>query len=134
MLYLSALCLSRLVHIHTYNITGWLLWILEPCVEYSIEPVWEGTSEYNKTADGVLCDVVYRLYQGVLYLQKVNRALRYTRNCNFIYARKKSTTFSATIFTKFTNDQKHYVQISYTEFHAVRTVNVESKTYIQFRP
>jgi hypothetical protein len=46
---------------------------------------------------------------------------RYTRTCNIIWARKKSTIFRAPTFT---NTQRHYVQISYIEFYRNLTINV----------
>jgi hypothetical protein len=59
-------------------------------------------------------------------LSKHKMALQYTRECNFIYAWKKSTAFPAPILTKLTNAQRRYMQISYSEFHLSRTINVES--------
>jgi len=38
---------------------------------------------------------------------------------------QKSIAFAAPIFTKLTNVQQHYVQITYTNFHPNRTIYVE---------
>ena len=43
-----------------------------------------------------------------------------------MYTHKKSTAIPALIFTKISNAQQRYSQISDTEFYSNRTINVES--------
>jgi hypothetical protein len=69
-------------------------------VECSIESVWEGASEDDKTANGVPCDVT-RLHQSVLYLQNAIR----------LYG-----TWVTVILFRPIRKVRHYVQICYTEF------------------
>jgi len=58
--------------------------------------------------NGVNCDLVHRLYQGVV-LSKCDVVLRYTHKFNFIYTHKKSMAFPAPMYIKLTNAQQHYV-------------------------
>jgi hypothetical protein len=51
----------------------------------------------------------------------------------FIGASHKSTTFPAPMFVKFINAQQHYVQISYTDVHPNRTINVGLKVRTEIR-
>jgi hypothetical protein len=44
--------------------------------------------------------------------------------CNCMYTRKKRMVLNPPIFTTLKNTQKHYVQISYTEFSENRTIYV----------
>ena len=74
-------------------------------------------------ANVVLCDVA--IIQHGISTPESHTVSRYMHKCNFIYAHKKSAAFSAPIFAKLTNAQKHYAQISYTEFHPHRKINVE---------
>jgi hypothetical protein len=60
--------------------------------------------------------------------------LQYARQYNFIYARKICAVVPADIFTKFTNDQRHFVQITNTEFHPTRAINMESMNRREFKP
>ena len=60
-----------------------------------------------------------------LFASRFHAVTRYTHERNFIYDRKTSRAFSASIFTKCTHAYQHYVQIS-TEFDPNRIVNVES--------
>lgn len=51
---------------------------------------------------------------------------RCTHRCNLTHAHKNSTDLPAPIFfTKLAGAQEHYGQISCTEFHPDRTINVE---------
>jgi hypothetical protein len=51
---------------------------------------------------------------------------RYYFKRNFIYAHKKGMAFPEPIRTKLINVQWHYVEISHTELHQNRPINVES--------
>jgi len=54
---------------------------------------------------------------------------------NFIYACQKSMAFSKPIFAKFTYVQRHYIQMSHTEFHCVNLpINMESAIINSFTP
>ena len=46
----------------------------------------------------------------------------------------KCTAFHALILTRFTNEQHHYMQISYIEFHRNRNIYVESADRNSFKP
>ena len=50
-------------------------------------------------------------------LSKWNTVLRYTRENDVIYSRKKRTAFPEPIFTKLKVTRQYYMQICYTEFH-----------------
>jgi hypothetical protein len=54
--------------------------------------------------------------------------------CNLIHARKKSVALPTAIFTKFTNAQRHYEQISYIDFHKNRETIAESTYRNYFTP
>jgi len=54
----------------------------------------------NNLANHIFCDVQYGIYEGVLYFPKYHKALRNTRKCNFIYARKCAVNLPRLIFTK----------------------------------
>jgi hypothetical protein len=47
---------------------------------------------------------------------------------------KKSATFVVAIFMKFTDYRQHYVRVSYTEYRASGTINVETAGRISFTP
>jgi hypothetical protein len=51
---------------------------------------------------------------------------QHTHKCNFSYVHKKYRAFPAPIFTKLFNVQYYNVQISYTDFHSHREINVEN--------
>jgi len=53
---------------------------------------------------------------------------------NLIYTRKKSAALPMAIFSKFTNVQRHYEQISYIEFHRNWKTNEKVRPEIHFRP
>jgi hypothetical protein len=65
--------------------------------------------KYKETVNGVLCDAVNRVDEGVLYFQNVIWVLNYTHNYNSIYTHKKSTAFLAPIFMKLKNAQHNYI-------------------------
>jgi hypothetical protein len=68
----------------------------------------------QKIVNGVLRD------KGVLYSKNVIHTVsRYTRECHFIEA------VSAWIFTQLKHALQQYAQISYTEFHPKRKINVK---------
>ena len=50
----------------------------------------------------------------------------YMHICNFTYAHKKVQHSLPPIFTKPTNNQQHYVQTLYADFHPHWKINVES--------
>lgn len=51
-------------------------------------------------------------------LPEFHTILVYTHKCSFFYAHEKSMYFHASICTKLINDQQHFSQISFTEFHS----------------
>jgi hypothetical protein len=55
--------------------------------------------------NGVHCDLVHRLYQGVV-LSKCDVVLWYTHKFNFIYTHKKIIAFPAPVYIKLTNVQQ----------------------------
>jgi hypothetical protein len=63
------------------------------------------------------CEVVHRLYSGVLYLQNAVGFCSMHNECNLIYPSKRSLVFPVVIFMELTDGQCHYVQSSYAEFH-----------------
>jgi len=64
-------------------------------------------------------DVVHILYPRCSLLGRYPTISRYIRNFNLIYTHKKIVAFPVTVFTK-----QHFMQIFYTEFRSIRTVNV----------
>jgi hypothetical protein len=72
--------------------------------------------------------VTYHTYFTLAFFtSKYRMVLRYTYKCIVTYVHTKTTAFPAVIFTKLSISQQHYVQISCTEFHPNRTVNVNSR-------
>ena len=69
-------------------------------------------------------------------LSKCYGIARYTRAVKFnvIFARKKSASFPAPIFTRLTSARKNYVQVCCTESHRNQTVHVESTDRNLFAP
>jgi hypothetical protein len=77
----------------------------------------------NRTANGVLRDVVHRIYQGVLYFQNFMRF--YGTRVNVIsFMAIESTAFPVPIFTKLTLAQYTAADIDCAEFYPSRTKNV----------
>ena len=54
---------------------------------------------------------------------KLSYGFTYTRQFNLIHTHKENTAFCEDIFTKFTPDQQHYVEISIEEFYPNLTRN-----------
>lgn len=77
----------------------------------------------KKVEDGTRSDAIWPSPRRFL-LPKCNTILRYTRECNLIYAQKKSTALLESIFTELTSDQHRYVPVSYRETHPNRIINV----------
>jgi hypothetical protein len=50
--------------------------------------------------------------------------------CTFIHASGKIAAFHPSIFTKRTNNQHCYMQISFAKFHPYRTIDVEGKIWL----
>jgi len=63
-------------------------------------------------------------YQGVLYF--LNTRFHGSRVKVILLTPISKITFLAPIFTKLTNAQHHYVQITYMEFYQIRTININS--------
>jgi len=74
---------------------------------------------FNQTENGVCCDTVHRVHQGILYSQNVicfYSARKHTRMCThthththaryFIYARKESKAFPESSFTRLVNAEQ----------------------------
>jgi hypothetical protein len=78
----------------------------------------------NKIVNDVLDDWLHRTYQGILYC--LNRTFSlYTYKCNFIHTHKKSSAFTTPDVGELASAYQKNVQISYTEFHPNRKINVE---------
>lgn len=73
-----------------------------------INEVRNSTLLNSKTANGVLHDVVYRIYQGSPYFQNVTVSW-HIQNSDFNYTHKKRATFHLPVFMKTTNSEQRYV-------------------------
>ena len=62
-----------------------------------------------RLSNGVLCDSIHIVDEGVLYSQNTIYVLHYTCSCNSIYTHKKSTAFLAPVFMKLTDSQHNYI-------------------------
>ena len=70
-------------------------------------------------------DVLRVVVHGHSVLAECYMLVQYMLNCNFIYARKRSTMFHKPIFMKLASTRHHYVQMSYSEFRPRLTINAE---------
>jgi hypothetical protein len=77
----------------------------------------------TSTVNGALRDVTHRLRK-TFFPYKMPYCFK-VRVCDFIYAFHKSTAFAVPIFAEVTQS-RHYVGISYSEFHPNGKMNVES--------
>lgn len=80
----------------------------------------------NKIAKVALCDVVYRLSQGVFLAFKMSCVFLEHVNIMLSDVHKKNAVFPIPISTKLATVEQYYVQISYTKFHINRT-NIASR-------
>ena len=83
-----------------------------------------GTDLFNKTANGVLCNVPHWLSQGILYFQNAIRYHATHINVNLFLCIKKSICIPSQIFTNIIDVQQYYIQMSYTKFHPNWTTSV----------
>jgi hypothetical protein len=66
------------------------------------------------------------VFSKAFFTFKIHTVSRYTSKYHFPYAHTKRTAFPMPIFTKLTNVQQHYAQISYKGSHPTWTINVGS--------
>jgi len=80
----------------------------------------------NKIANGALRDAVLTLYNGILSCQHATQIHSPREEVTSRTPTTNARPFAVPIFTKHTNAQQHYVQVSGTEFHPNRSINVKN--------
>jgi hypothetical protein len=60
-------------------------------------------------------------------MSRSERVTSFTRKCNLIYAHQKSTAFPMPIYVELAHAEQHAGQISYTEFHSKRIINLGTR-------
>lgn len=108
-----------------YHIRNWCLWGCDLWSYILIEVYFKLSSKNKQNCK--LCTLWHSTQTSHSHslLSKCHEVWRYMHQCNFIYVRKKSTTFPAWTFTEIAYAQHHYVRISYAEFHPNCIINMQ---------